>query len=155
MRRRVWILVAGVVGVPVALGTATPASAQIFETTTTTSQPTSTSTSSTSSTLLPTSTTRPSTTTTGSTSTTRGDSTSTTGSSTSTSRGSTTTAGETTTTFTILPGPTTAPDEPAAEKSPGGSGEINAVFPMLSALGFLTAIGLVGMQWHRTRDSQE
>jgi cobalamin biosynthesis Mg chelatase CobN len=126
-----------------------PVGAQIFPTTTSTSQPSSTTTP----TIRPTTTTRPSTTTSrpGSTTSSTGqDTTSTSG------RSSTTTTATTIatprSTVPLLPPVSLSPAE--AEEAPPeaqGSGDISAAFPVLSFLGFAVAVAMMGIRWWQTR----
>lgn len=140
---------AALVGAAVALAAAVwaltgppPAAAQIFPTTTTTE-------------VLPTTTTtrpRPSTTTTGPVSTT----TTTRVSTSSTDKVSSSTTASTApprTSVPVLPPVSLSPaeaEDPPAEAQ--GSGDINALFPLLSLLGFGVVAAMVGTRWWLTRN---
>ncbi|HUQ39617.1 MAG TPA: hypothetical protein VM030_05640 [Acidimicrobiales bacterium] len=129
-----------------------PVEAQIFPTTTSTSEPSSTTTP----TIRPTTTTRPGTTTSrpGSTTSSTGA-----GSTSSTAGRSTTTASTTSTTATSR---STVPNLPPVSLSPAeaeeappeaqGSGDISSLFPLLSLLGFAVAGAMVGLRWWHTRE---
>lgn len=74
----------------------------------------------------------------------------------STTRSATSTSIATTTTHTLLPPPSVAPQDPQA--SPVGSEQsdhLSGVFVVLSILGFVTGIGLLGSQWYLTRPGRQ